>query len=213
MLRGRGLFPWTPGRLRTGTTLSSGVHPLRDPRAWAKNIPHPTNPEPRGSAPKSPPWGRIYIHQQKWGKPPGFLPPSELEGLAQGEEEREDLGGRAGDPQGCGVAGQCRGPAGCQLPALSAGLTSGIKPGAMGGDAGTRLHPAPARPGGDTAPPHPEIWGFFNDSEILGGNSCITGLRGRKDVAAAVPIRVTRTTQLGKLSHGGRVGGCSEGGS
>lgn len=37
---------------------SFGVRPLRDPRVWAQNIPHPTNPEPRGVCPQIPTVGQ-----------------------------------------------------------------------------------------------------------------------------------------------------------
>lgn len=51
-----------------------------------------------------PPWGRTRIHQEKWGKARGFLPPSTLEGPAQREAAREGLGGRAGTPRAGGSA-------------------------------------------------------------------------------------------------------------
>lgn len=160
--RGPGSLPMDPQQAENGhNSLHLGSTHSGTPRCGHKTSSTPLILNHGGFAPKSPPWGRTYIHQQKWGKPRGILPLSKLEGVAQGKVERDDLGGRAGDPQGCGVAGQCRGPAGCQLPALSPGLTSGIKPGATGGDAGTRLHPAPARGWGEHSATSPRDLGFL----------------------------------------------------
>lgn len=79
---GVGEHPQHPRQAENG---HNSLH-LGPTRSGTPGCGHKTPPTPLilnhgGFAPKTPPWGRTHIHQQKWGKSRGFFfPPFKPEG-------------------------------------------------------------------------------------------------------------------------------------
>lgn len=139
--------------------------------------------------------------------PGGFCLPLNLKGWHRAKRGGRIWGAGQGTRRAVGWPGRslCVPAAG----SISLHLTSGIKPRATGGH-GDAATSCPARGWGGTAPPHPEIWG----SAIFGGVSCSRAhprAERKKDVAAPVPIRVTRTAPAGE-TEARRGGGAVRGG-